>query len=258
VTEVVFPWNIPNINSTTRKMLISIFGGATYEVVIPTSFYKPSQLATALQTSIRALDPAFAAMTVEYGRFDEPVFAFDFGVASVKFLPMQYQPNPALPFVYPYQNSKQLFDLLGFNNTNQSDFQSTFSGDSTLCQSTRYIDIVCSVLTYNQSLKDTTSQPVSRDALVRVYLGSLNSVMTVPASDPDFAPPGTTPGVVYAQYSAPKQIQWIPNQPVPSGLRFQIFDDEGTPVDELFAASFGTNQWIGDINWSMSILVSEN
>ena len=152
---------------------------------------------------------------------------------------------------------------MGFNKRNSGPlYSSNQLGNATFCQSTRYVDIVCSILTYNQALKDTTSQVVARDALCRVYLGAMNSNMSVPPSDPSFAPPGTTPGVIYTMYNNPKQIQWIPNQPVPSGLRFQVFDDEGRPLDDLFDPPSANNTEFsllgGDINWSMTILVSEN
>ncbi len=259
VTEIVFPWNIPNINTQTNKMLIT-YGAipTTAMIFVPQSFYTPTQLATALQGIIVGLDPTLVGTTVTYGASNEPVFEFTFPVAT-KLSPMPYQPDNTLPFYYPYRNTKQLFDMLGLNTVvPAAPTLLPLIGDSTFCQATRYVDVVCSVLTYNQSLKDTTSQPVSRDSLCRVYLGTLNSNMSVPAGDADFAPPGTTPGIVYVNYSTPKQIQWIPNQPVPSGLRFQIFDDEGTALDDIVGPSIYTNPWIGDINWSMTLLISEN
>jgi hypothetical protein len=264
VSEVVFPWNIPNINAQTNRMRVGYAaapGGpfTTFTLSVAAGFYTPSQLATAIQAELNAV-PALAGTVVTYGQNivegleNVPQFSFDFTASGqfVTFTPLAYQPNPALPAFYQFNNTKQLFDVLGLNSLAYLPAVQK-SGIDTLCQSTRYIDIVCSILTYNQSLKDTTSQVVARDSLCRVYLGALNSNMIVPTTDSTFAPPGTTPGVVYAQYSTPKQIQWVPNQPVPSGLRFQIFDDEGTPLEDLFG---GTSS--PEINWSMTILVSEN
>jgi hypothetical protein len=256
VTEVVFPWNVPNINAQTNRMLVGYAaapGGpfTTFTLSVPIGFYTPSQLATAIQAELVAV-PALVGTTVVYGTDNIPSFTFDFTATGqfVIFTPMTFQPNPALPGFYQFNNTKQLFDVLGLYSLSLIPSVQKV-GIETMCQSTRYIDIICALLTYNQSLKDTTTQPISRDALCRVYLGSLNSNMIVPASDPDFAPPGTTPGVIYTQYSSPKQIQWSPNQPVSSGLRFQIFDDEGTPLGDLYDPS-------PEINWSLTLNVSEN
>lgn len=271
VSEVVFPWTIPNINIQTNRIMLVYLPLAGVETTVmltlQVGFYKPSELASALQAAIIAADPGnLTGTTVTYGDFDDPFFTVDFsfstGDCTGFFTPVAFQPNPAAALFYPFENTKQLFDVLGFNNRNSVTSSNTQLGNATLCQSTRYVDIVCSILTYNQSLKDTTSQVIARDALCRVYLGAVNSVMTVPPSDPSFAPPGTTPGVIYTLYGFPKQIQWIPNQPVPSGLRFQVFDDEGRPLDELFDPPSNDNTAFsllgGDINWSMTILVSEN
>ena len=262
LSEVVFPWTVPNINAQTNRMRVgyaptNVGPFTTFTLSIPGGFYTPSQLATAIQAEF-ALVPALVGTTVTYGNdiiqgtTNVPVFSFDFSVPAqfVVFTPMTYQPNPALPAFYQFNNTKQLFDVLGLYNI--STLPSLLkAGLETFAQSTRYVDIVCEVLTYNQALKDTTTQPIARDSLARVYLGALNSNMTVPADDATFAPPGTTPGVIYNLYSNPKQIQWCPNQPVPSGLRFQVFDDEGTPLGELYDPS-------PEINWSATMLVSEN
>jgi hypothetical protein len=262
VSEVVFPWTVPNINAQTNRMRVS-YGPApggpftSFTLTIPIGFYTPSQLATAIQAEF-ALVPALVGTTVTYGSdiiqgtTNVPVFSFDFTVPAqfVIFNPLAYQPNPALPAFYQFNNTKQLFDVLGLYSISPLPSLQK-AGLETFVQSTRYVDIVCEVLTYNQALKDTTTQPIARDCLARVYLGALNSNMTVPVTDPLFAPPGTTPGIIYTLYNNPKQIQWTPNQPVPSGLRFQVFDDEGTPLGELYDPS-------PEINWSASVLVSEN
>lgn len=271
LSEIVFPWCIPNINLQTNRIILTYLplAGINTSVMLtlPVGFYKPSEIASALQARIIAADPAnLTGTTVIYGNDNDPYFEVDFsfstGDSTGFFTPAPFQPNPALPNFYQFQNTKQLFDVLGFNNRNSATSANTQLGNATFCQSTRYVDIVCAILTYNQSLKDTTTQVVARDSIARVYLGSMNSNMTVLPSDPSFAPPGTTPGVIYTMYSSPKQIQWIPGQPVPSGLRFQVFDDEGTPLDELFDPPSADNTAFsllgGDINWSATIQISEN
>jgi hypothetical protein len=47
-------------------------------------------------------------------------------------------------------------------------------------------------------------------------------------------------------------IQWTPNQPVPGGLRFEVYDDAG---NNLIGAS-PLEEQLSD--WSMTLLVTEN
>jgi hypothetical protein len=173
-----------------------------------------------------------------------------------------------IPYVSTYSNDPQtiqLFDLLGFVDNKNTILQTAQSSMPTLCQFTRYIDIVCPQLTYNQSLKDTSSQRTVRDALCRVYLGTASyaEYSTLAPHIADYSPPGTQPCVLYYNYASPKQIQWIPNQPVPGYLQFQVYDDNGVLLSEmgqprytptgpqLFTAANG-------VDWSMTLLVTEN
>jgi hypothetical protein len=59
---------------------------------------------------------------------------------------------------------------------------------------------------------------------------------------------------VYRNFSQPKQIQWLPNQPVQSSLQFDLFDDMGNPLSDSLPSYVADNR----TNWSFTILVSEN
>jgi hypothetical protein len=133
-----------------------------------------------------------------------------------------------------------------------------FSG-YTFCQFSRYLDIVCYQLTNNQALKDQTSQTVARDMLCRLYLGDGNLPCNINAGDANFCPPGCAPFTIYRDFASPKQIQWIPNQPIPGFLRFEIFDDTGAPVNEALTDIIGTaeNGAAAYLDWSMTMQVSE-
>jgi hypothetical protein len=284
VSEVVFPWVIPNINLQTNRIKLNynvngIPQPAVTIELLP-AFYTPAQLAAELQLQIQLADATELDQSlVRYGQSiilpgpftatGIPSFEFLFSgtagnLITASFEPMTYQPNPTLPYFYEFNEVRQLFNLLGLNSVNSPTAgRNPIFGAVTLCQSTRYVDIVCSLLTYNQSLKDTTSQPIARDMLCRVYLGNTNQKMDVAPEDPLFAPPGTRPTVISTMYSTPKQIQWTPNQPVSSGLTFQVYDDNGVILDSLFPTLSGTNTQAeynlsADVNWSMTILVSEN
>jgi hypothetical protein len=185
---------------------------------------------------------------------DLPIFSYG-GIIGVNtaFLPMPYN----TPGIYEYPpNTKQLFDLLGFTTDNMILSNGGGYGRDTYCQAMRYVDIVCSQLTYNQALKDTMSQTVARDTLCRLYLGDgpYTGTSTLHPSDPDFCPPGCAPFTIYRQFTNPKFIRWLPNQPVQGNLRFQVFDDDGNLLSE--AAAVGTES--EGANWSFTLLVSED
>jgi hypothetical protein len=289
VSEIVFPWTIPNINGKTNTMIIDFKIDAdpieTTFCSFITGFYTPIQLAQKLVTFVRGLDPAFSGFTMSYGDFGLPRFNYNTGSATIgiAFRPLLANnlPNPiTYPadsiLLFPYSdNTKQLFDVLGFSNLNSvlayggATFASDTYGNATLCQPIRYVDIVCTQLTYNQALKDTSSQVVSRDALCRLYLGngsgsplantalySLGSTLEPPVFNQFYCPVGCAPFVIYQQYNNPKQIQWQPNQPVPGYLVFQVYDDVGDLLDS--SAVYSANTSGQNEDWSMTLLVSEN
>lgn len=264
VTEVVFPWAIPNINIQTNAMQIvtEISGVLTYyDLVLEDGFYTPAQLAAAIEAYVHNNIPTLPNFIMEYSpRPYTNCFAYEtLSTTNIGFLPMPY--NSSI-----YNNNSQIiqmFDLLGFSDIRNTIPQPAQAGNATLCQFTRYVDIVCSQLSYNQSLKDTSSQRTVRDALCRVYLGDANDVNTVAPDDINYSPPGCAPVVIYRNFSTPKQIQWQPNQPVPGYLRFQVFDDNGVPLNQSGAnvigpdADFNFSTSAG-LDWSFTMLVSEN
>lgn len=267
ITEVCFPWVIPNINVKTNSIQFVYQDGSNIPVVTSISleygFYTPHNLAQALVAEITQINPLLSAFTMEYGNTgmsnygDEPLFTYASNNGTgVAFLPWVYNTAP-----YPFSsNTKQLFDLLGFSNNNALLTTSNNIGNYTLCQCTRYIDIVCNQLTNNQALKDQTSQTISRDMLCRIYLGDGGGTgqSTIAPSDTAFCPPGCAPMTIYRNFATPKQIQWIPNQPIPGYLSFQVFDQDGNPLDEsvtIAQSGSGHNQ---SVDWSMTLMVSEN
>jgi hypothetical protein len=134
------------------------------------------------------------------------------------------------------------------------------SGD-TLCQYTNFVDIICSNLTLNQSLKDDSTSSQAFDSLCRLYITA--PPQDLPTNSASFAPPGTTPQVLYYDYNSPKQIQWNATQPI-GQMRFQVIDDQGFPLE----SSINSVQETYDIDamkisltggeWNMTLQVTEN
>jgi len=261
VTEVCFPWMIGNILDSTSEMYgqYQIGAGPVIDFQIDISdnigFLRPSQIASLLQTKIRAVVADLSGFTMTYGSIagsnaTYPWFEYNTNNPSVviAFRPVQYS------VAFPYPNTQiQLFNLLGFDAANTV-LDTGETSKSTYCQSIRYIDIVSPQLTYNQALKDTMTQPIARDSLCRLYLGDgpYTATSTLAPNDPNFCPPGCAPFTIYRQFTNPKFIRWTPNQPVQGNLIFQVYDDGGTILSET-----DVNEISGQ-NWSMTLLVSED
>ena len=257
VSEVVFPWTIPNINAKTRTIDIVTQIGAAAPVFttlnVPLGFYTPAALAQYIQDRMNFLIVGLG-MSMQYGQTTGPFFNYFVGAGNtISFFPMTY--NSA---AYPYPAStKQLIDVLGFGAANAVAAVSGV-GNYTLCQATRYVDIVCPQLTYNQPLKDTMTQITARDTLCRIYVGGAPGVSSTTMTDSSgalFCPPGCAPTVIYRDFSNPKQIAWLPNQGIPGYLTFQVYDDAGALLDEALAtANFLATP---SSDWSMTMLVTE-
>jgi hypothetical protein len=256
---------IPNINVKTNKINFIYEVAPAAPVVVPITvevgFYTPAQLAAEIQTIVRAIDPPntgtfFMTYGPSTGTIGSNLPIFEYGSGSgavgVAFSPMT--PNTA---AYPYDdNARQLFDVLGFSIVNSTPDGNAFGGP-TFAQATRYVDIVCNQLTNNQALKDTGSQKVMRDAICRIYIvDPANIQSTVAPSSATFCPPGCAATTIYRNFSQPKQIQWLPNQPIVGSLQFQVYDDEGDllTITESYASTVPPSR----ANWSMTMLVSEN
>jgi hypothetical protein len=276
VTEVTFPWVIPNINEYTSKIQVGWAIGAgpvSYQTItLRSGFFTPQELATTMQGAVRSIT-GIATFVMTYAADGLANFQYAGNPGTPGTL-IGFQPLPYNSAAYPYgKTTKQLFDLLGFTtgglgndvvqdaqnasgavNIPPSSSNKFLYGAETFCQSIRYIDIVCSQLTYNQGLKDTMSQTIARDTLCRIYiaLDSPDSGSAQQPSDAAFQPYGTYPMTIHRQFAVPKYVQWTPNQPVPGGLRFEVYDDAG---NNLVFASPLIQQYS---DWSMSLLVSEN
>lgn len=275
VSEVVFPWVIPNISATTQSIGYTYKVGAgpftTDFLTLNIGFYTPHQLAAAITAQL-ASDVPLLLFAMSYGApllggSAGGVPSFSYSVPptnSISFQPLVVGDVVGVgskPWTFP-PTTKQMFDLLGFTDTNtQPDIIGT--GQATFAQGTRYVDIVCPLLTANQGLPDATSQAISDSALCRIYLGDITTSNVANEADVLFAPPGTEPTIIYRQFATPKQIAWNAIQPVQGRLRFQVLDDNGQVLTQLFLPPWSdafpaTFPYVSSADWSMTLLLSEN
>ena len=245
LTEIVFPYYIPNINPQTNTIRVIYNGGAAATLTLAQGFYTPSALATAFQAALISGSFTGAGTTVVYtnGRF-----TIDVGAGNDLIL---FPTNT---------NTFGLFDLLGGTADWINPGGQTLTGKITRCRYTEYVDIVCTQLTYNQDLKDgSTTNGYARDVLARVYLECENDQpnpvnIAGTATNAQDTVPGTYPFTIYRKFPHPKQIQWNDSQPI-GNLQFEVYDDRG-----LILSGNGTGNNADFIfpDWRMTLLVSEN
>ena len=251
LTEVVFPYYIPNVNLRTQDLFYdSSITGANQMVSLGQAFYTPTQLAAAVQAAL--LTDGVTGVTVVYL---DGKFVVDAGAGNT----IAFTPGNSPPTL-PATSNFQLFDMMGFSAYNSVPAQ-TQTSRVTRARYTEYLDIVCSQLTYNQDLKDSSTDPTFRDVMARVYLECENDqplgvYTTLAATAPTTAPnsvPGTYPVTLYRQFKNPKQIAWDPAQPI-GNLIFEVYDSHGDLLANL--TSVGTQSQFPD--WRMTLLISEN
>lgn len=95
---------------------------------------------------------------------------------------------------------------------------------------TKYIDIVSENLTYNQKVRDSTTNPLTRDVLYRWYFAYDN----VPILRDAYEFPileGYDPFLHRRTPPVVKQIRWSEIQPV-GQVSFQVYDDQGRQISD--------------------------
>ena len=106
----------------------------------------------------------------------------------------------------------------------------------------RYVDFISSQLTYNQNLKDATTNLIDQNVLVRWYFSFDNPVPSDQYGFPVLM--GYEPFNLRRLYNPPKQIAWENNMPI-GQLAFQVVDSTGAIIT-------------GNGDWLMTLQVSEN
>lgn len=265
VQQVVFPWAIPNINRKTRNVFFVYNNGpgeVTKQLILPLGFYTPVELAAEIQSIVRTIGVAdgiadLATFVMTYGATNN-LPLFEYAVTSAT-LTVGFVPMGSNTSLYPFPpTTKQLFDMLGFTFANIGLAVSN-TGVVTFAQAIRYIDIVSPDLVQCASLHDGSSLAISRDSLCRLYLADIDStnVKGVLPSNALYAPAGTQPGTINYLPPIAKQIAWRANQNIGSSTRFQVYDDNGDLLDALFLPEEVATV-TDNVNWSMSLLVTEN
>ena len=229
VAEVVLNWNLPNIATAFNNFEFSI-------LLADETTLKQVQLTANLYTVASALNAIVAGLNAL------PVAGYTFVIDTVD--GQNYlTTSEGVPLAFTIVPSN-LATQLGFTPSIAAPVHEIFAP---YLLSTRYIDFVSTDLTYNQALKDATTDARDKTVLYRWYFAWDES----PPLD-EYGYPilqGYTSFVTRRALPFPKQIRWETNMPIGT-VNFQVFDDKGN----LLQTQILTNN---DFNWGMQLLVSE-
>lgn len=118
-----------------------------------------------------------------------------------------------------------------------------------------YIDFVCNDLTYNQNLKDATTNSIVRDVLYRWNFAWENSTSLDAYGYPIYQ--GYTPFIARRNITFPKQIKWESNM-VLGNLNFQVYAYSPVVEGPYYVPIPPSLSQNGGLEWAMNLLVSEN
>ena len=259
VTEIRFPWYIPNITINNNKLYISNgFGAGEFiTITLPPSFYTPAQIVTEVNQQIQA--STLAGITE---------LSYNDSLQTYTFTQGGGNGDPwGLFFIDPtlenqisqanYESSANLCKTLGFtfyqsngSNIGESGYFS-FTGNPTESLYTEYIDIVSEKLNYYSDQKDGSSDPVTSQALVcRLYL---TDEVSLGQNEGSFF----QPFLIHRQFKTSKTLMWNKDAVV-DWLDISVYDAWGQLVP-LPTINYGSTTTQGSYpNFQITLLATEN
>jgi hypothetical protein len=226
VAEVVLNWNIPNVQPTTTGVTFTVVrSGVTKTVTLGFPSVLSGNDTGGFYTVSEALDSICSLLNTAY-------------TTAGLFVVSGTSGDPSLTFIGTSDSSN--FTITPTSLSARLGFDATESAINIPAHQivlppnllpTRYIDIVSQALTYNQSLKDGTTNAQNRDVLVRWYFAPDNVYQTVDKYGFPILQ-GYSPFYIRRLFNPAKQIRWMPNMPI-GNLDFQVFLDNGALVSSI-------------------------
>lgn len=272
VAEVGLDWGLPNVSAwwgNNQLVITNNVSGRDIAAFIPDGFY----------TAFQALDAIAIALNDAANIAGDPIrftAVFNGLDVSLNSNAIAYSILWDSATDASYELARQLFTTAQLG-AGVSGVKRVMASPRIL--GTTYIDIVSPQLTYNQSLKDSTTDNFRFDVLYRWYFAEDNvplpreklpvvyAASALPA--PNNAPAvtilteslvpvleGYIPFVKRRAIPYPKQIRWDEKQPI-GQVAFQCYDDRGRLIDTnkfpLFQGEGGAN-----FQFQLQLLLSEN
>jgi hypothetical protein len=240
MTEITLDWCIPNVSDYLQNNTFTVtVGPTTITIDVPDGTYTVAECIDTILSLLNAPIPA---------GFGPGTFRIEDRTGAA------WSPGTSIGLAYLATTGggnftitpTDLSESLGINGT-VANSQFPFICPKLLPY--YYLDFVSPQLTYNQELKDNTTNAFVRDVLYRWVFAYDNSSV-VPLDKYGYPILQGYKSFVARRYlSYPKQILWNPSQPV-GQLSFQIYTSNG---DLLNPTALG-----GECEYQLSLLFSEN
>jgi len=222
VSDIYFPWRTPNINIRNNIFQLRVNGVDVY-LTLPEDFYKPSELALAMQTIANSATgfrtiasqggvPVYSAVGQPWTFVTDAIGRFTITATGATFI------TGTSIDVDGYQS--YINQVINYISPSAIPV-ATFRGGIPSMSYTKYIDFVSTSLTKHQRLKDTLTQFNYTNIIYRLYLNNENQL---PITDDTFF--SSRPSDLYRQITNPKTIMWNKNEMI-SAIDIQLYDDGG-------------------------------
>lgn len=248
-TEVVLDWHYPNINKDLSNNWITVdVSGSTYTAELTEDFYTVQQAFLALVDELNAGAPPGVTWTLDTTLPSGCALECN-ATFTLDYSPLLFQLFRASAPITATAVGGVALRPVSVSWPNLTPF--------------RYIDFVSEQLTYNQDLKDDSTNTENRSVLCRWYMSFDQPPERDPLGFPILA--GYVPFNLRRSFSPPKQIRWDARQPV-GQMGFQLYIDENSA--QFYPTLDGNTQFPAGIasfpgpafefDWLMTLQVSEN
>lgn len=237
-TEVVLDWCIDNVSPYWRNSLIyvQIPAGPQLSYLVPAGQYTVATLLDLIVAGLSNATYTFSLVATLDG-----LKAIQCALAAAPTVPINFQ------FKSTSNSGIDVSALPTQLNLKLNTTGTNFPVDCPKLLPTQYIDFVSQTLTNNQSLRDASTSLTEQNILFRWYFAWDSPEPLDTYGYPIYQ--GYKRFIQRREIAFPKQIAWVPNQPI-GQLSFQVYDDGGNILDSSLAA--------GEMEWFMTALVSEN
>ena len=253
LTEINMAWATPNVNERNNTLSIYVEGidfCGNYRIAVSQGFHTPSELAASVKKALDNLDINSDDVVWKVSHVPREAY-FSIGISgSTTGDPYYFNilpPNRSYTFtdtatdvgsdpVSTYAVEDDLTYMMGLTpavDTATGVFNEIKSGYAS-CQYTPYVDIVSTILTKNQNVRDNDSALRNgQSKLARVYLsepGAKNQ-FTIDATGTavDCNIVGVRPFVLHREFQTPKVISWNTTENVDI-VDLQVLDRLGYPI----------------------------
>lgn len=245
ITEVCFPWAIPNVTPRNNSFYIAGAGmpGGAYNVVVTPGFYTATELVTVINADLSAnvTNPPVLSWSSSQMAFTLTPNALNNSLTVYTTATGTYS---------DYVFSANLLKTMGFAFTQ---FNTVFTavapliGSTTKLQYTAFVDIASSKLNYTSEVKDgSSSRKNVSDLICRLYCADETSAINMAS----IGTPGSRPFVIHRQFATPKYLKQNPQQMI-DWVDIQVFDEYG---DYVYIPSGGRTY----PDFQITLIASEN